>query len=145
MKRAICVIVLLAILPSYARTYVDFDFDWRFSKSDFVTAMMPAIDDSAWKVVNLPHDWSIEGPFSDQYSSGNGYVPSGIGCYRKHFKLDKVHQGKLIAIEFEGVYNNSEVWINGQFIGRQPYGYSSFQYDLTALLKFGFHSYLTHA
>ncbi len=136
MKRAVCVILLLTSLPSYARNYVDFDFDWRFSKSDFATAMMPAFDDSAWKVVNLPHDWSIEGPFSDQYSSGNGYVPGGIGWYRKHFKLDKIHQSKLIAIEFDGVYNNSEVWINGHFIGRRPYGYSSFQYDLTAHLKF---------
>ena len=70
-------ILLLVILPSYARTNVD--FDWRFSKSDFITAMMPAFDDSAWKVVNLPHDWSIEGSFSDQYSSGNGYVAGGIG------------------------------------------------------------------
>ncbi len=137
MKRAVYVILLLITSPLFARTYVDFDFDWRFSKGDFATAMMPAFDDSAWRVVNLPHDWSIEGPFSNQYSSGNGYVPGGIGWYRKHFKLDEIHQDRLVAIEFDGVYNNSEVWINGHFIGRRPYGYSSFQYDLTSHLKFG--------
>jgi beta-galactosidase len=137
MKRAVCVILLLINSLSFARTYVDFDFDWRFSKGDFATAMMPAFDDSAWRAVNLPHDWSIEGPFSNQYSSGNGFVPGGIGWYRKHFKLGENYQNKLVAIEFDGVYNNSEVWINGHFIGRRPYGYSSFQYDLTPHLKFG--------
>ena len=113
MKRAVCIILLSIALPSYARIYLDFDFDWRFSKGDFAIAMMPAFDDSVWEAVNLPHDWSIEGPFSNRYSSGNGYVPGGIGWYRKRFKLDTIYRDKLIAIEFDGVYNNSEVWING--------------------------------
>jgi beta-galactosidase len=115
----------------------DFDFDWRFSKGNFAMAMIPSFDDGDWRQINLPHDWSIEGPFSKDLGSGNGYAPGGIGWYRKHFKLDSVHKDKAIVIEFDGIYNNSEVWINGQFVGRRPYGYSSFQYDLTPHIKFG--------
>ena len=114
----------------------DFDFDWRFSRGDFATAMIPSFNDDNWRHVNLPHDWSVEGPFSKDLGSGNGYAPGGIGWYRKHFKVDSANKDKAIAIEFDGVYNNSEVWINGQFVGRRPYGYSSFQYDLTPHIKF---------
>jgi beta-galactosidase len=132
-------------VTSLGRTYVDFDFDWRFSlvpsvvvgKGDFPTAVMPAFDDSTWRKVNLPHDWSIEGPLSPEYSSGTGFVPGGIGWYRKHFKLDPNNKEKIVTIEFDGVYNNSSVWINGIFVGTRPYGYSSFKYDLTPYLKFG--------
>jgi len=124
-------------MTSSGRTYVDFDFDWQFSKGDFPTAVSPAFDDSGWRKLNLPHDWSIEGPYSAEFSSGNGYVPGGIGWYRKHFKLDPAYRDKVIAIEFDGVYNNSSVWISGIFVGRRPYGYSSFQYDMTPYLRFG--------
>ena len=127
----------VAAATSSARIYVDFDFDWRFSKGDSPTAVSPEFDDSGWRKVNLPHDWSIEGPFSADYASGTGYVPGGVGWYRKHFRLDPAHKGKVVAMEFDGVYNNSIVWVNGQFMGRRPYGYSSFQYDLTPHLKFG--------
>jgi beta-galactosidase len=120
-----------------ARNYVDLDADWRFSKADFVTAAMPQFDDSAWRRVNLPHDWSIEGPFSAEYGSGNGYAPGGIGWYRKHFNLDAVHKNKIVSIEFDGVYDHSEVWFNGHFVGGRPYGYSSFECNLTPHLKFG--------
>ncbi len=124
-------------ITTSTRTYIDFDFDWRFSKGEFPTAMMPDFNDSDWRKVDLPHDWSIEGPFSAEYSSGNGYVPGGVGWYRKSFTLQPDQKDKVIAIEFDGVYNNSEVWINGHFMGRRPYGYSSFQYDLTPHVKFG--------
>jgi len=136
-KSLTCLIIFVTAVTSSARTCVDFDFDWRFSRGDFPTAVSPAFDDSDWRKVNLPHDWSIEGPYSAEFSSGNGYVPGGIGWYRKHFKLDPTHIDKIIAIEFDGVYNNSSVWINGIFVGQRPYGYSSFQYDLTPYLKFG--------
>jgi beta-galactosidase len=122
---------------SSARTVQDFDFDWRFSKGDFPTAAMPRFDDSGWRQVNVPHDWSIEGPFSANYGSGNGYAPGGLGWYRKHFQLDDAQKGRLVTIEFDGVYDYSEVWINGVFVGTRPYGYSSFAYDLTPYLKFG--------
>lgn len=127
----------LLAFNSRARTVVDFDFDWLFSKGDFPSAAMAAFDDSSWRPVNVPHDWSIEGPFSPDFASGTGYVPGGIGWYRKHFKLDAAQRGKSVTIEFDGVYDNSEVWINGAYAGGRPYGFSSFQCDLTPELKFG--------
>ena len=84
-KCAVGAVLLTMTIPLHA---VDFDFDWRFSKGDFATAMMPAFDDAAWRQVNVPHDWSSEGPFSGEHGSGNGYAPGGIGWYRKHFRLD---------------------------------------------------------
>ena len=122
---------------SPGRTVVDFDFDWSFSRGDFPTATMAAFDDSAWRRVNVPHDWSIEGPFSAEFGSGNGFAPGGIGWYRKHFKLDDAQRGKSAEIEFDGVYDYSEVWINGAYVGGRPYGFSSFHCDLTPYLKFG--------
>jgi beta-galactosidase len=120
-----------------ARFTEDFDANWLFSKGDFAAAMMPAFDDGNWRSLNVPHDWSSEGPFSAEYGSGNGYAPGGIGWYRKHFRLDAAQKNKLVAIEFDGVYDHSEVWINGQFVGTRPFGFSSFQYDLTPFVKFG--------
>jgi len=122
---------------SAVRTVEDFDSDWRFSKGDFPAAAMPAFDDSNWRRVNVPHDWSIEGPFSPDLGSGNGYAPGGLGWYRRHFRLDPAEKGRDVTIEFDGVYDFSEVWINGVFVGARPYGYSSFAYDLTPYLKFG--------
>jgi beta-galactosidase len=119
-----------------ARITEDFDANWLFSKSDFAAAMMPAFNDGNWRPLNVPHDWSSEGPFSAEFGSGNGYAPGGIGWYRKHFQLDAAQKNKLVAIEFDGVYDHSEVWINGQFVGARPFGFSSFQYDLTPYLKF---------
>jgi len=98
---------------------------------------MPAFDDSNWRQVNVPHDWSIEGPFCADYGSGNGYAPGGLGWYHKHFHLDPGQKGRIVRIEFDGIYDYSEVWINGVFVGARPYGYSSFACDLTPGLKFG--------
>jgi beta-galactosidase len=114
-----------------------FDFGWLFRLGDFASAAVPAFDDSAWRTVDLPHDWSVEEPFRAEYGSGNGYAAGGIGWYRKHFRLEPADADKIISIEFEGIYDNSEVWINGHFVGRRPYGYSSFDYEMTPLLKFG--------
>ncbi len=119
------------------RTILDFDEDWHFSKGDFATAMVSAFDDSGWRAVNLPHDWSSEGPFSAEYGSGNGYAPGGVGWYRRLFKLDSADTNKLVAVEFDGVYDYSEVWINGHFVGSRPYGYSSFECVLTPQVRFG--------
>jgi len=118
-----------------ARITEDFNANWLFSKGDFAAAMMPAFNDGNWRSLNVPHDWSIEGPFSAEYGSGNGYAPGGIGWYRKHFRLDAAQKSQLVAIEFDGVYDHSEVWINGQFVGGRPFGFASFQYDLTPYLK----------
>ena len=116
-------VLLLAILNTIGAASPhgsNFDFDWRFCRGDFATAMMPAFNDSSWRMVNVPHDWSVEGPFRSEYASGTGYAPGGVGWYRKHFTLDVAHKDKLAVIMFDGVYHNSEVWINGQFVGRRP-------------------------
>jgi beta-galactosidase len=120
-----------------ARVYVDLDSDWRFSKGEFVQAMMPGFDDAQWRQVNLPHDWSSEGPFRADYGSGNGYAPGGGGWYRKRFKLEAADTNKLVAVEFDGVYDHAEVWVNGHLVGGRPYGYSSFECRLTPMVRFG--------
>jgi beta-galactosidase len=125
-----------ATTPVSLRTYLDFDFDWRFAKTDVANAMMPLLKDDDWRAVNVPHDWSIEGPFSDQFGSGNGYAPGGIAWYRKHFTADASFQNKLIVVEFDGVYDNSNVYCNGFVVGGRPYGYSSFECDITPYVKF---------
>jgi beta-galactosidase len=116
---------------------LDLDSDWRFSKGDFANAMIPAFDEAAWQRVDLPHDWSSEGPFNEQYGSGNGHAPGGIGWYRKRFKVSESDTNKLIAVEFDGVYDHSEVWLNGHYVGGRPYGYSSFECVLTPMVRFG--------
>ena len=96
-------------------------------------------NDEQWRKLNLPHDWSIEGGFSEEHpaGSGGGALPGGIGWYRKSFIIDKELEGKKIFIDFDGVYMNSEVWVNGNYLGKRPYGYISFRYDLTPHLNFG--------
>ena len=112
------------------------DNDWRFSLGDFASAAMPAFDDAKWGRVDLPHDWSADGPFSADFGSGNGYAPGGIGWYRKHFTLPAALKDKIGAIEFDGVYDHAEVWVNGHLAGGRPYGYSSFECPLTPFVKF---------
>jgi beta-galactosidase len=113
-----------------------FDFGWRFLKGDAPGAKQPEFSDSAWRAVDLPHDWSIEGPFSEQ-EKAQGSLPTGLGWYRKHFRLPDSHNGRVVTVEFDGVYRNSEVWINGQYLGKRPYGYVPFSYDLTPHLISG--------
>ena len=129
--------------PAPAQTRESFDFGWRFAKGDFpnAAAAQPAFDDRAagWRALDLPHDWSIEGPYDKNAPSGNhgGYLPTGIGWYRKTFRLPESARGKIITIQFDGVYENSTVWLNGHELGTQPYGYTTFEYDLTPRLVFG--------
>ena len=121
-----------------SRVVTSWDHDWRFSKTgehDFTTAATDSFDDSAWRVVRAPHDWSTEEPYRPEYASGNGFAAGGIAWYRKHFKLDPAAQGRIVTVEFDGVYDNSEIWINSEFVGGRPFGYSSFALDLTRYLK----------
>jgi len=122
-----------------ARVVEKFNRAWRFNLGDAIEAHKPDFDDSGWRGLNLPHDWSIEGEFSAQNPAtpGGGALPGGIGWYRKTFVLPDTDQDKCVFIDFDGVYHNSEVWINGQYLGKRPYGYSSFRYELTPFLKFG--------
>ncbi len=113
-----------------------FNFDWKFLKGNDSDAIKVQYDDSEWRTVDLPHDWSIEGPFKKEYASSTGYLPGGIGWYRKKFIVPDHLKSKKILIQFDGIYKNSEVWINEHFLGKRPYGYSSFHYDLTPFLTF---------
>jgi beta-galactosidase len=109
------------------------DPGWRFFLGDTTGTEQPRFDDREWRRLDLPHDWSIEGtPREDAPGGGRvGYFPSGIGWYRKSFRLPSGGRDKAMWLEFDGVYMNSDVWINGVHLGRRPYGYSSFAYDVT--------------
>ncbi|MDH6356884.1 sugar-binding domain-containing protein [Parabacteroides sp. PF5-9] len=114
--------------------------DWRFALIEEPTEpSAPELDDSDWRILDLPHDWSIEADFSASYPAtpGGGALPGGNGWYRKHFKLAEADKEKMIYIDFDGVYCNSKVWINGHLLGFRPNGYISFRYDLTPYLHFG--------
>ena len=111
------------------------DSGWRFSKSDPGAAMNPAFDDSGWRAVRVPHDWSQDEPFSAEHGSGNGYAAGGVAWYRRTFTVDARQQGRVARVSFEGVYDHAQVWINGHFVGGRPHGYSSFQFELTRYLK----------
>ncbi len=116
-----------------------FDNGWRFALGDSTAASAAAYDDSAWRLLDLPHDWSIEGTIAADAPMGNdgGYFPAGIGWYRKTFQVPADYRDRKIGIYFEGVYMNAEVFINGTSLGVWPYGYSSFFYDLTPHIRVG--------
>lgn len=117
----------------------NFDKDWKFMLGDDSLAFRPGYNDSDWRVLNLPHDWSIEGEFSADAPATpeGGALPTGIGWYRKTFKLEKLAGEKVFYIDFDGVMANSEVWINGHYLGKRPFGYIGFRYELTPYLNFG--------
>ena len=119
------------------RSVRDLDFDWKFAKGDIPNAQTRAFDDTHWRTVQVPHDWSIEGPYSDEFASGTGYLPGGVGWYRKTFSVGPSLRNKRLSVEFDGVYNNAEVWINGIYLGKRPFGYIGFDYDLTPYVNFG--------
>ena len=124
---------------TYARVIQPFDLHWLFTKGDAPGAEQTGFDDASWQKVNVPHDWSIEGPFDPNNPTGRGgaYLPCGISWYRKDFSLPDDYAGRRVFIEFDGVMANSDVWINGHHLGKRPFGYSSFQYELTDHLNFG--------
>lgn len=120
------------------RTQEDFGNEWKFQLSDSLHEVDLLSGDSSWRTLNLPHDWSIEGEFNEENPAGvgGGALPGGIGWYRKIFRLNDLDSNKRIAIQFDGIYLNSEVWINGQSVGKRPNGYISFEYDITPFVKF---------
>ncbi len=137
-QRAFVPGIWLAILTAAApvgaqRQRLSMDPGWRFTPGDTTGAERPGFDDRTWRRLDLPHDWSIEGtPREDAPAGGRGgYFPTGIGWYRKAFRLPAGTRGQRAWLEFDGVHMNSDVWINGVHLGRRPYGYSSFSYDIT--------------
>jgi beta-galactosidase len=119
------------------RSVRNFNLNWKFYRGDVAGGQQTDLDDSNWRILDLPHDWSIEGPFSRENASCTGYLPGGIGWYRKKFTVPDNETGRKVFIYFDGIYNNSEVWINGNYLGKRPNGYISFQYNLTQYLNFG--------
>jgi beta-galactosidase/beta-glucuronidase len=111
--------------------------NWKFNKGDTEQAALESFDDSDWRTVDLPHDWSVEGPYSPHNASATGYLPGGIAWYRKNIEIPESEQGQKVYIYFEGIYRNGEVFINGKSLGIRPNGYISYLYDLTPFLRFG--------
>ena len=137
-RQIILMAAVLLSLAAQARDRQSFDKDWRFILGDSIIMAQPGYDDSKWRRLDVPHDWAIEGDFyvSNPSGAGGGALPGGIGWYRKHLLLPELGSDRYF-IEFDGVYMNSTVYVNGKEVGFRPYGYSSFEYDITPYLKAG--------
>lgn len=137
-----------SIQPQKFERETNFNANWKFIHADIEYAEQPAFSDSAWRTLDLPHDYSIEdlpskegvkqiGPFSEESAGGpsTAHVVGGTAWYRKHFKIDKADEDKKISVLFDGIYMNADVWMNGHHLGNHPYGYSAFEFDLTEHLN----------
>lgn len=113
------------------------NYDWMFKQEDVSDGAAPALSEASWRKVDLPHDWSVKGALSPTLASATGYLPGGVGWYRKKLTVPASEKGRRQYIYFGGVYNRSEVFINGKSLGKRPNGYISFMYDLTPYLRFG--------
>ncbi|MGN1232354.1 MAG: sugar-binding domain-containing protein, partial [Candidatus Cryptobacteroides sp.] len=107
---------------------------WKFALNPGEDCSPVDYDDSGWRTLDLPHDWSVEFPISNKYASCTGYLPGGEGWYRKNLFVPASEKGRRLYLYFEGIYNNSEVWVNGERVGYRPNGYVSFIYDVTGKL-----------
>jgi beta-galactosidase len=121
------------------RQVLPLDSGWKFTLGDTPGAETEPFNDASWRTLDVPHDWSIEGAFSETNNTGGpgGFLPAGIGWYRKHFSLPPPSGPRRVFVEFDGVMANSDVWVNGFHLGKRPYGYVSFNYELTGHLNFG--------
>jgi len=127
------------------RSKVLFDFAWRFHRGDIQEGQREQLDDASWRLLDLPHDWSVEdipgtdSPLDPQAVGGidMGYFVGGTAWYRKTFSVPSRLQGKRFYLQFDGVYMNADVWLNSQHLGSHPYGYTGFQYDITDALVWG--------
>ncbi len=124
------------VLPALGGTTVSLDSDWKFFQGDAPGAEKAGFDSSAWRKVDVPHDWSIEGNFDKAAPAGGagGWLPTGVAWYRKEIKNARPSAGEHVWVEFDGIMANSDVWLNGQLLGHRPNGYASFRYELTKLL-----------
>lgn len=142
LRGAMCIIasaLCLGLSAQELREVRRMDARWQFHCGDIENAQQPALDDSGWQTLDLPHDWSIAGPFlaENPTGRGGGYLPSGVVWYRKHLTLPASDKGKRILVEFEGIMENGAVWVNGQPVGSRPYGYTASLYDITDKVNFG--------
>ena len=135
MKRLSCAIVLACLwMVGLARDRQCFDAGWRFILADSAAMARYEYNDAHWRRVDLPHDWAVEGDFlaSNPSGAGGGALPGGVGWYRKHFR---VNEPCMYFLEFDGVYMNATVYVNGEKVAQRPYGYSSFEIDITRYLR----------
>jgi beta-galactosidase len=156
MRKTILLLLIALSISSFAqidenvRTREDFNKNWKFKRFGMSPDMPGVIieeptglesitfNDKKWRELNLPHDWAIEGPFSNDLENNTGLLPwKGIGWYRKHFIVPDSDEGKMIYIDFDGAMANAKVWLNGQYVGEWPYGYTSFRFYLTPYIKYG--------
>ena len=121
-----------------AREVLSFDANWLFMKADAPGGELNDFNDAAWRKLDLPHDWGIEGPFKQEYPGETGKLPWwGVGWYRKHFSLPAGDAGKRIYLDIDGAMSHAVVWVNGKYVGGWPYGYASWRVDLTPYVKAG--------
>lgn len=141
--KKLCYLLILISVSAFAqaqssRSVLDFDQNWTFNLGDVPDAKNPDFKDDSWRKLDLPHDWSIELEFKKENPATveGGALPGGIGWYRKTFNIPQTDKGKLVYIDFDGIYQKSDVWINGHHLGYRPNGYISFRYELTPYLNF---------
>ncbi len=156
MKKLVLLILIMQSVFAFAqengnaRSRESFNSNWKFERFG-VHPEKPGVfidepkgletttfNDNKWRSLNLPHDWGIEGPFRDDLDNSTGLLPwKGIGWYRKSFIIPASDEGKFIFIDFDGAMANAKIWLNGQYIGEWPYGYTSFRINLTPYLNYG--------
>ena len=138
----ITILLVICMVPSL-RAQVSFgspekiNDNWKFVLNDVQDGQSVTLDDTRWQQISLPHDWSVKGQLSPTLASCMGYLPGGIGWYRKTIDIPADRQGRKVYLYFEGVYNRSEVFLNGQSLGKRPNGYISFMYDATPHIQYG--------
>lgn len=115
----------------------DFDSNWKFYLGDAGEAQGKEFDDSKWESISIPHDYSIIQDYTTALDAESGYLPGGTGWYRKHFVVGKEMEGKELRLDFDGVYMNATVYVNGEKLGTHPYGYTPFSFDITDKVKVG--------
>lgn len=142
MKKLFYLLILVSVSvfaqAQSSRSVLDFDQNWTFNLGDVPDAKNPDFKDASWRKLDLPHDWSIALEFKKENPATveGGALPGGIGWYRKTFTIPQKDKGKLIYIDFDGVYQKSDVWINGHHLGYRPNGYISFRYELSPYLNY---------
>jgi len=144
-KRCLLAVYALTVIINCNAQTTLFDNEWLFHRGGAQGAEKPDYDDSGWRKIDLPHDWSIEdlpgkqSPFDPNAVSqvSGGFTVGGSGWYRKKFTIQDDQKNKRFIIQFDGVYMNAEFWLNGQFLGSHPYGYTSFWFDITDKVKPG--------
>lgn len=141
-KHYLIIMLLLSTTGMYAQKDVrikeTFDFDWKFKlNEDNPLFAQRDFADQEWDAIQLPHDWSIKLDFEESIGGSAAFLPGGIGWYRKHFDLPASYKGKTISILFDGIFHQSDVYINGHHVGFRPYGFCSIEHELTPYLNFG--------